>query len=289
MLRKGADGGLCAALGNRGEEAVMDPILVTGGTGTLGHHVVRRLREKGHGVRVLTRSRREDEDGVRFITGDLLAGPEIEPAVEGVGTIVHAAGSNKGDEVATQHLVDVAARAGRPHVVYVSVVGADRVPVRSRIDRLMFSYFDMKRRAEEVVARSRLPWTMIRATQFYDLLLKVAQAIAKLPVVPVPSGTAFQPVDADEVAAAMVELALSEPRGLVPDIAGPRVYPTADLIRAYLRATHRRRTFVPIPLPGEAARAIRSGVHLAPDRAVGTVTWEQFLANHVARHARGST
>ena len=171
----------------------MDPILVTGGTGTLGHHVVRRLREKGHGVRVLTRSRREDEDGVRFITGDLLAGPGIERAVEGVGTIVHAAGSNKGDEVATQHLADVAARAGRPHVVYVSVVGADRVPVRSRIDRLMFSYFDMKRRAEEVVARSGLPWTTIRATQFYDLLLKVAQAIAKLPVVPVPSGTAFNP------------------------------------------------------------------------------------------------
>jgi uncharacterized protein YbjT (DUF2867 family) len=265
----------------------MHPILVTGGTGTLGHHVVRRLREKGHAVRVLTRSRREDEDGVRFITGDLLAGRGIEPAVDGVGTIVHAAGSNKGDEVATQRLVDAAARADQPHVVYVSVVGADRVPVRSPVDRLMFSYFDMKRKTEEVVARSGLPWTTIRATQFYDLLLKVVQTIAKLPVVPFPSGTAFQPVDADEVAAAVVELALSQPTGLAPDIAGPRVYPTADLIRAYLRATHRRRPLVGIPLPGDAARAIRSGVHLAPDRAVGTVTWEQFLADRVALTTRG--
>ncbi|MGZ4114973.1 MAG: SDR family oxidoreductase [Actinomycetota bacterium] len=263
----------------------MDPILVTGGTGTLGRHVVRRLREKGHEVRVLTRGTRDDEDGVRFVTGDLLTERGIGSAVEGVGTIVHAAGSNKGDEVATRHLVDAAPRAGRPHVVYISVVGADRVPVRSRVDRLMFSYFDMKRKAEDVVARSGLPWTTIRATQFHDLVLKVAETMAKLPVVPVPSGTAFQPVDADEVAAAVVELALSEPAGLAPDIMGPRVYPTAELIRAYLSATHRRRPLVPLPLPGEAARAIRSGANLAPDRAVGTVTWDQFLADHVAATA----
>jgi uncharacterized protein YbjT (DUF2867 family) len=259
----------------------MDPILVTGGTGTLGRHVVRRLSEKGHEVRVLTRSTREDEDGVRFVTGDLLAGRGIAPAVEGVATIVHAAGSNKGDEVATRHLVDAAARAGRPHVVYISVVGADRVAVRSRVDRLMFSYFDMKRKAEEVVARCGLPWTTIRATQFHDLILKVAETMAKLPVVPVPSGTAFQPVDADEVAAAVVELALGEPAGLAPDIAGPRVYPTAELIRGYLAAARRHRPFIPLRLPGQAARAIRSGANLAPDRAVGTVTWERFLAGHL--------
>jgi uncharacterized protein YbjT (DUF2867 family) len=264
------------------EEAGMDPILVTGGTGTLGRHVVRRLREKGHGVRVLTRGTREDEDDVRFLTGDLLTERGIEPAVEGVGTIVHAAGSNKGDEVATRHLVDAAARAGRPHVVYVSVVGADRVPVRSRADRLMFSYFDMKRKAEEVVARSGLPWTTIRATQFYDLILKVVSAMAKLPVIPVPSGVAFQPVDADEVAARIVELALGEPAGLVPDIAGPRVYPMRDLIRGYLAATHGSRLLVPVPLPGGAARAIRAGADLPRDGAVGTMTWERFLADHLS-------
>jgi uncharacterized protein YbjT (DUF2867 family) len=259
----------------------MEPILVTGGTGTLGRHVVRRLRDKGHEVRVLTRGTHEDEDALRFVTGDLLKGRGIEAAVEGVRTIVHAAGSRKGDEVATWHLLDAAARVGRPHIVFVSVVGADRVPVRSRSDRMMFSYFDMKRKAEDVVVRSGLPWTTVRAAQFHDLILMVVSAMARLPVIPVPSGVAFQPVEADEVAERMVELALGEAAGLIPDIAGPRVYAMGDLIRGYLSATHRRRPLVPVPLPGEGARAIRAGANLARDGTLGTVTWEQYLADHL--------
>src|SRR5687768_13661279 len=150
----------------------MERILVTGGTGTLGRHVVRRLRGTGYEVRVLTRRAQKDEDGVEFVTGDLLTGAGISAAVDGVATIIHCAGSNKGDEIATQNLVD-AARVGWPYLVYISVVGADRIPVTGRLDRMMFSYFDMKRKAEEVVADSGLPWTTIRATQFHDLMLMV--------------------------------------------------------------------------------------------------------------------
>jgi uncharacterized protein YbjT (DUF2867 family) len=201
----------------------MEPILVTGGTGTLGRRAVRRLRESGRDVRVLTRRARKDEDGVRFVTGDLLSDTDVGGAVGGVATIIHCAGSSKGDEVATQNLVNAAARTDRPHLVYISVVGAERMPVNGLIDRTMFSYFDMKRKAEQVVAGSGLPWTTIRATQFHDLILMVLEKLTKLPVVPVPSGVAFQPVDADEVAERLVELALGEPSGLVPDIAGPRV------------------------------------------------------------------
>ena len=260
----------------------MDPILVTGGTGTLGRHVVRRLVDGGHGVRVLTRQhRREQEEGVRFVTGDLLTGEGVEAAVDGVATIVHCAGSSKGDEVATQHLVDAARRVGRPHLVFISVVGAERMPVHSGVDRLMFRYFDMKRKAELVVERSGLPWTTLRATQFHDLVLFVLEKLAKLPVVPTPSGVSFQPVDADEVAERMVELALGPPAGLAPDIAGPRVYPTAVLIRSYLAATHRRRALLPIRLPGGAAGALRSGANLPLGGTVGRRTWEAFLAERV--------
>jgi uncharacterized protein YbjT (DUF2867 family) len=267
------------------KEVPMDPILVTGGTGTLGRHVVRRLNEVGREVRVLTRGTRADEEGVRYVTGDLLTGAGIGPAVDGVSTMVHCAGSSRGDEVATQHLVSAAAREGQPHLVYISVVGAERMPVRTRIDRILFGYFDMKRKAELVVEGSALPWTTLRATQFHDLILTVVQALTKLPVVPVPSGVAFQPVDTDEVAARLVELTLGPPSGLVPDMAGPRAYGAKDLIRGYVDAVHRRRFLLPVRLPGGAARALRAGANLAPERAVGKRTWEEFLVDRLSESA----
>ena len=144
-----------------------------------------------------------------------------------------------------------------PHLVYISVVGADRIPVVSGVDRAMFGYFAAKRAAELVVADSGLPWTTLRATQFHDLILMVVGQLAKLPVMPVPAGIRFQPVDTGEVAARLVELVLGSPAGLVPDMAGPRVYGMDELVRGYLRASHRHRLIMPVRLPGKAVA--RSG------------------------------
>jgi len=239
---------------------------------------VPRLRAAGCGVRVLSRSPREAADGVEYVTGDLLKDEGIAAAVTGAGIIVHCAGGRKDDDVATRNLVRAAARAGAPHLVYISVVGADRIPVVSAADRAMFGYFGFKLAAERIVAESGLPWTTLRATQFHDLSLTVAEQMAKLPVIPVP-GVRFQPVDTDEVAARLVELALGAPAGLVPDMAGPQVVSLAGLLRGYLRARGKRRLLVPVRLPGRAARAVRDGANLAPDRAVGRRTWEEFLAD----------
>jgi uncharacterized protein YbjT (DUF2867 family) len=254
------------------------PILVTGGTGTLGRHVVARLREAGRDVRVLSRHSQAAGEGVESVTADLSTGEGIEAAVEGAEIIVHCAGSSKGDEDKARNLVRAASPVGAQHLVYISVIGADRIPVVSRIDRAMFGYFGSKLAAERVVADSGLQWTTLRAAQFHDLILTVAQQLTKLPVIPVPAGFRFQPVDADEVAGRLVELALGTPAGLVPDMAGPRIYETADLLRGYLRARGKRRPMMPVWLPGKAARAIRAGANLAPDRAVGHRTWEDFLA-----------
>jgi uncharacterized protein YbjT (DUF2867 family) len=260
------------------------PFLVTGGTGTLGRHVVRRLRDAGSEVRVLSRSTREAKDGIEFMSGDLATGEGIEAAVDGVGTIVHLAGSAEGDEDKARNLVRAASRAGAPHLVYISVVGVERVPVVSSIDRNMFGYFESKRAAEKVVEDCGLPWTTLRATQFHDLMLMVAQALAKLPVAPIPAGFQVQPVDADEVAARLVELTFGEPAGRVPDMGGPRVYGAADLFRGYLRASKRwRRPIMPVPLPGKAARAFRAGANLAPEQAVGHRTWEEFLTERLSQ------
>ena len=261
------------------------PILVTGGTGRLGRHVVARLRDAGCDVRVLSRRSQRPADGIEIVTGDLATGEGIEAAVDGAAVIVHCAGSAKGDEDKARNLVQAASQAGAPHIVYISVVGADRIPVVSRLDRAMFGYFASKLAAERVVADSGLPWTTLRATQFYDLFLLVAQQMAKLPVIPVPAGFQFQPIDEQEVASRLAELALGNPAGLVPDMGGPRVYAMADLLRAYLRATNRRRPIVSLPVPGEAARAIRAGANLAPEQAVGKRTWEDFLAERVGSNS----
>lgn len=246
------------------------PMLVTGGTGTLGNHVVRRLREGGRPVRVLSRNSHESREGIDYVAGDLATGEGVEAAVAGVEVILHLAGSAKGDDTKTRNLVQAAlSQPRKPHLVYISVVGADRPT---------FGYFAAKLASEEIIVESGLPWTILRATQFHDLMLKVGQGMARLPVLPTPSGFRFQPIDADEVAARLVELALGAPAGRVPDIAGPQVYEMADLIRAYLRASNRRRLILPIRMPGRAAREFRAGANLAPDRTVGRRTWEEFLA-----------
>jgi uncharacterized protein YbjT (DUF2867 family) len=262
-------------------------ILVTGGTGTLGRLVVPRLRDDGHTVRVLSRGGRDAGNGIELVTGDLDTGEGIDAAVEGAEVVVHCAGTTKGDEVKTRSLVRAASRAGVRHLVYISVVGTDRVPVVSGVDRAMFGYFASKRAAEEVVADSGLPWTTLRATQFHQSFLALARGMARLPVIPVAAGSRFQPVDAREVADRLAELALEAPAGLVPDLAGPRLLGMDALVREYLRASGKRRLVLPVRLPGRAARAIRAGANLAPDRAVGRRTWEEFLADQVAGRATG--
>jgi uncharacterized protein YbjT (DUF2867 family) len=258
------------------------PILVTGGTGTLGRQVVARLRAAGRPVRVLSRAAHDDE-GVEFMTGDLSTGAGAAAAVVGVKTVIHLAGTAKGDGDKARHLVEAASQAGVRHLVYISVVGADRVPMASALDRVMFGYFASKLDAEHVIAGSGIPWTTLRATQFFDLTLRTVAAMARLPLIPVPAGLRFQPVDSGEVADRLVELALASPAGLVPALAGPRVYDMGDLVRTYLRAAGKHRAIVRVPTPGRAAAAIRAGANLAPDRAVGRRTWEAFLAERLPR------
>jgi uncharacterized protein YbjT (DUF2867 family) len=221
-------------------------------------------------------------DGVEHVTGDLATGDGVEAAVAGAESVVHLAGGAKGDGDKARHLVRAASPAGVRHLVYISVVGADRVPQAGRLDRAMFGYFGSKLDAERVVAESGLPWTTLRAAQFHELMAMVARQMAKLPVIPVPAGFRFQPVDGGEVAGRLVELALGAPAGLVPDMAGPRVYGARELLRGYLRARGKRRPMVPVRIPGKAARAYRDGANLAPGGAVGRRTWEDFLAARVS-------
>src|SRR5579864_2355140 len=219
-------------------------IVVTGGTGGLGRRVVARLRDRGRNVRVLSRHSRDQHEGVEYMAGDLVTNQGVAEAISGAEIVVHCAGLGKikEDTAQAQNLVAVAKRFGVRHLVGISVVGAERVPVRSAVDRSMFAYFASQRAKELVIEKSGLPWTNLRATQFHDgFILAMVQAMSKMPIVPVPSGTRFQPVDADEVAEALVELVLGAPVGHAPDLAGPKIYDSESLLRSYLVAIGTRR------------------------------------------------
>lgn len=261
----------------------MQHILVTGGTGMLGYHVIPQLRDAGYKVRVLSRNSHEAGEGIEYVAGDLATGEGVKAVVEGAEIVIHCAGSAKGDEEKARHLVQAAseARVRARHLVYISVVGADRVPVVGATDRTVFGYFAAKWAAEHLVIDSGLPWTILRATQFHDLMFTVAEAMEKMPVMPVFAGCRYQPVDAGDVAERLVQLALGEPAGLVSDIGGPRVYTQADLMRSYLHARQKHRLILPVWLPGQTARAHRAGANLAPDHADGRRTWEEFLADRL--------
>ncbi|WP_433756540.1 SDR family oxidoreductase [Nocardia sp. CA-135398] len=251
----------------------MTTILLTGGTGTLGRHVTPLLVEAGFKIRMLSRKAHESTNGVEFVTGDLLEGTGVEAAVDGAEIILHLAGGPKGDDIATRHLVDAAAKAGARHIVYIGVVGAGKLPI---------GYFRAKYAAEQAIIESGVPFTILRAAQFHDLALKTARAMAKSPIVPAPGAVLWQPVDSREVAARLVELTRGEPAGRVPDLVGPTVYSMAELIRGYLKAEGKRRLFLPVPVPGKVGRAYRAKENLTLDGAtVGKLTWENFLAEQV--------
>jgi uncharacterized protein YbjT (DUF2867 family) len=249
------------------------PVLVTGGTGRLGRLVVARLTDAGRDVRVLARRDRGTPGGATFFTADLRGGQGIDPAVDAVAAIVHCATSTKGDAEATRNLVAAAAKAGSPHVVYVSIVGIDHLA--------SWGYPKAKLEAERIVAGSGLPWTILRVTQFYDYILTNVRRLASFPVAPVPAGFRVQPVDPGEVADRLAGLALGEPAGRAPDMAGPQVTSWADVLRSYLRASHRHRWTVPVLIPG--TKAVRDGALLPPSGyTAGTRTWDQYLTTRLA-------
>ncbi|MFI9330973.1 SDR family oxidoreductase [Kitasatospora sp. NPDC052868] len=253
-------------------------IMVTGATGVLGREVLERALRTGLPVRALTR--RTDlpaTPGVSWFTGDLTTGTGLAEAFAGVRTIIHCASDVrrfKNDIPAFRQLLAAAERAGVEHVVNISIIGVDRIP---------YPYYRIKLEGERLLAESGIGWTNLRAAQFPDLLNTALRVLAKSPVIPMPSGTACQPVDQGEVADRLVELAQGGPAGRVPDMAGPTVYSAVRLARDWTRAAGKRRIVLPVFVPGRMGAAFRTGALTAPDRAVGVRTWEEYLAAEVAR------
>src|SRR5919205_360241 len=248
-------------------------VLVTGGTGLLGRALVRTAVGAGHAVRVLSRSARAATEGVEYAVGDIAAGSGLGAALSGVEAVIHAASDPRRPEEVdvggTRRLVEAAGAAGVAHLVYVSIVGIDKIPVR---------YYRAKLEAERIVAASGVPHTVLRATQFHAFVAWLISKAARVPLVlPLPSGFKFQTADEAEVAARLVRCLAEGPRGRAEDFGGPEVLALDAMAAAWMEAAGVRKRLLRLPVPGAAARAFREGANTAPNGERGPVGWREGL------------
>lgn len=270
-------------------------ILVTGGTGTLGKPTVQLLRRRSRGdgggsggvgggdsggsvggdaggdgagdreVRVLSR-----HAGPGLFVGDLKTGAGLADALSGVTTVVHLATSfGGGDSRMTQNLLDAAQAAGVVHVVYVSIVG---------IDKITLGYYKEKLECERLVTVSAIPHTILRATQVHNLVATLFAAQRFSPVLFAPS-IRIQPIAVEEVGARLVELVEGRPAGRVPDIGGPERLTGRQLADEWKRYRGSRREVWPLKVPGAAFRALAAGANLVDGEPYGVRTFTEFLAS----------
>lgn len=254
----------------------MQKILVTGGAGRLGRLVVKYLSEAGYPVRGMSRrvSPGNDWPGAEWKSADMVTGEGLAEAVQGMDVVVHLAGKGnwKVDYEGTRHLVDAAREAGVSHLVFISIVGVDKVP---------YPLSKAKLASEELIQRSGIPCSVLRATQFHYLIDFMLNFLTRLPLVAlVPTDLPLQPVAEEEVARRLAEIVQAGPSGRVPDMGGPQVLTTGELARIWLKQRGMSRPIIPLWLPGKMVRALRQGSNTCPQNATGTITWETWIQQH---------
>jgi uncharacterized protein YbjT (DUF2867 family) len=244
----------------------MSTILVTGGTGALGSLVVERLRGAGHDVRVLSR-----RPGAGTHLGDLKTGVGVSEAARDAELIVHAASDvqrfGRSDVEQTERLLEAA--HGARHLLYVSIVGIDRIP---------YPYYRRKLECEQKVVASGIPHTILRATQFHELIAWLLKSAERLPVAPLPLDFRFQTVAAGDAAGRVAESVGREPAGSIINFGGPEVLTLEQMADIWRAARGRPRRTVRLPVPGTVGRAFREGRNTCPEESSPGQRWEEFVA-----------
>src|SRR6187401_2487952 len=201
-------------------------IVVIGGSGLIGKKLVSILRQRGHEVIAASPS-----TGVNALTGEGLA-----EALAGAQVVVDVANSPSFEDQAVLEFFQTSGRnllaaekvAGVGHHVALSVVGTDRLQASG--------YFRAKMAQETLIKASPIPYTIVRATQFFEFVAGIAQFATEGETVRLPP-VLMQPIAASDVAAAVAEAALAKPLGGTFDLAGPEAIRQDDLVRQFLDAT----------------------------------------------------
>jgi uncharacterized protein YbjT (DUF2867 family) len=208
-------------------------IVVIGGSGLIGTKVVKNLRQQGHDVVAAAPS-----SGVNTVTGEGLA-----QALAGAQAVVDVANAPSWEDKAVlaffetsgRNLLAAEAAAGVGHHVALSVVGTDRL--------LASGYFRAKMAQENLIKASPIPYTIVRATQFFEFVGGIAQAATEGQTVRLPPAL-MQPIVSDDVATVVAEAALAEPLNGTVELAGPEPIRQDELVRQFLTATGDARTVI---------------------------------------------
>jgi len=259
-------------------------VLVTGGTGTLGREVVRALDAAGH--RAVTMSRKPAPNAgaaPRWATANIVSGEGLAAAVADMDVIIHAASDPRGDPAADEEgtkRLAAAARAARvPNLIYISIVG---------IDRIRYPYYARKLAAERVLEVSRQPHAILRITQFHsfvDFLLRGAAAAVPL-VILLPAGYQMQSVGVEDSAMRLLRAIDEGPRGRLPDFGGPERLMVRDAAQMWRAARQIRKPIVQFPSFSGLSRGFRAGHNtLAADTSPenrGRLSWREWLERPAA-------
>src|SRR6266446_2431549 len=211
-------------------------IVVIGGSGLIGSKTVAILRQGGHEVVAAS-----PKSGINTITG-----VGLKEALAGAQVVVDVANSPSFEDKAVleffetsgRNLLAAEATAGVGHHVALSVVGTDRL--------LESGYFRAKIAQEKLIKASPIPYTIVRATQFFEFVGGIAQSATEGQTVRLPPAL-MQPIAADDVAAVMADVALAKPLNGTFDLAGPEPIRQDDLVRQFLNATGDARTVITEP------------------------------------------
>jgi uncharacterized protein YbjT (DUF2867 family) len=248
-------------------------VLVTGGTGTVGRHVVRILRQSGHRARIFSRNPRGHVDAVQ---GDLRTGAGLDRAMQGMDAVIHAATgarqslTSRSDIKATRKLIEKSKLTGITHFVYVSIVGMEGVA---------YPYYRTKLKVESIVKEGAVPWSILRATQFHELMETFLTVFSRVPgLTMIPFAWQFQPVHAQEVAQRLVDVVLNQPQGMLPDFGGPEIKDFKSIAESWLKARRRRRRLVDLRVPLPFSKQWAEGRLCTPDHKDGKITFQQYLA-----------
>ncbi len=246
-------------------------VAVVGGTGTIGAPVVAALLARGAAVRVLTRNATSLPAGAEHRRVDLTSGEGLADALVGADAVVDTVNSTRKPKVTlvegTQRLLEAGAAANVGHHVTISIVGIEHIPA---------SYYRHKISQERAVEDGSVPWSILRATQFHQLLDMAFGYASRVGLRPTGAGK-LQPVDPAVVAARLADVALAAPAGRLPDIAGPKIETISELSRAWATARGRRRVPFRIPSWGKAGKALTVGELCAPGGAAGGADFEEWL------------